>query len=173
MMFSPCSGHPGLPKLMIRPTLLASVVVLIAYSCVEADPPATEKIDVQVLAILVSENHKEVHPKLVAFAKLVQVKEPNLTGFKLELTTADPLELGKTKSFPLVDQKAVEVTVNKDRNEKGRIMLTITPPGLNQITYECACNKFFSMATQHYVGKGKDRQQLFIAIMASPCGGKK
>jgi hypothetical protein len=29
------------------------------------------------------------------------------------------------------------------------------------------------MATQHYEGKGKDREQLFIAVMAKPCVTKK
>ncbi len=159
---------------MCRFTLLSSAILSIACSCVKADPPpAKETIEVQVLAILVSEHHKNVHPKLVEFAALVQAKEPKLTGFKLEQTTVlKSLQLGQSEKVPLVGKEIVEVTVNKERNEKGRIMLTITPPGLNQITYECACNKFFSMATQHYVGKGKDRQQLFIAIMASPCKGK-
>jgi len=64
------------------------------------------------------------------------------------------------------------VTVNKERNEEGKITLTIKPPKLDQITYACTCNKFFSMATQHHVGKGKDREQLFIAVMAAPCGKK-
>jgi len=160
---------------MCRFTLLTFAVFSIAFACAKADPPpAKEAIEVQVLAILVSENHKNVHPKLVDFATLVQVRQPKLTGFKLEQTTVlQSLQLGQSEKVRLVGKEVVEVTVNKERNEKGRIMLTITPPGLNQITYECACSKFFSMATQHYVGKGKDREQLFIAIMASPCKGKK
>ena len=158
---------------MCRFTLLSSACLLICLGPAPAEPPAKEQIEVQVLAILVSEHHKNVHAKLGEFAKLVQVKEPKLTGFRLEQTTVRPLELGQSEKMPLVGKEVVEVTVNKERNEKGRIMLTITPPGLSQITYECACSKFFSMATEHYVGKGKDRQQLFIAIMASPCKGKK
>jgi len=158
---------------MYRFPLLSIACLLVGLGPAPAEPPAKEQIEVQVLAILVSENHKNVHPKLGEFAKLVQVKEPRLTGFKLEQTTVKSLELGQSEKMPLVGKEVVEVTVNKERNEKGRILLTITPPGMNQITYECACSKFFSMATEHYVGKGKDRQQLFIAIMASPCKGKK
>jgi hypothetical protein len=138
-----------------------------------ACPPKSGEIEVKVLAILVSENHTEVHPKLTEFAKHVQKKDPNLTGFKLARTNSQSLQLGDTEKFSLVGKEVVEVTINKERNEKGRITLTIKPPKLDQITYECACDKFFTMATQHYVGKGKDRQQLFIAIMAKPCGEKK
>ena len=67
----------------------------------------------------------------------------------------------------------VEVTVNKERNEKGRITLTIKPPKLGQVTYDCVCDKYFSIATQHHEGKGKDRAQLFIAVMAKPCAPPK
>jgi hypothetical protein len=155
----------------ILPTAL--LVFVAAFGPAIACPPKDKEIEVTVLAILVSENHKEVHPKLTEFARHVQKKDPNLTGFKLAHTNRDSLELGDTKKFPLVDKQVIEVTINKERNEKGRITLTIKPPKLDQITYECACDKFFTMATQHYVGKGKDRQQLFIAIMAKPCGEKK
>jgi hypothetical protein len=65
------------------------------------------------------------------------------------------------------------VTVNKERNKDGKVVLTIKPPKLDQITYECVCDKYFSMATQHFEGKGKDKEQLFIAVMAKPCGPKK
>jgi hypothetical protein len=154
---------------------LPSALLVIAAALVPATacPPKSGDIEVKVLAILVSEHHSDVHPKLTEFAKHVQKKDSNLTGFRLERTNVESLELGDTKKFPLVGKEVVEVTINKERNEKGRITLTIKPPKLDQITYECACDKYFTMATQHYVGKGKDRQQLFIAIMAKPCGQKK
>lgn len=149
---------------------VASLLSLCADSSAQA--PAKDEIEIQVLAILVSEHHQKVDPKLVEFAKLVKVKHDKLTGFDLERSTSKKLNLGQTEKFDLVEKEAVEVTVNKERNEKGRITLTITPPKLNQITYECACNKFFSMATGYYVGEGKERRQLFIAIMAAPCKTK-
>lgn len=152
----------------------AVLAVLVIALPTLADPPkAAEEIDVQVLAILVSANHKNINPKLVDFAKHVQKKDASLTGFRLERTSKDSMELGEMKKFDLVGKEVVEVTVNRERNDKGRITLTIKPPMLDQITYECACDKFFSVATQHYVTVGKDRQQLFIAIMAKPCGAKK
>lgn len=154
--------------------LLAVLTVSVATPAdPKADPPKPDQVEVKVLAILASDQHKEIHPKLAEFAKQVQKKDSALTGFKLDRTTAERLELGEMKTFPLVGKEVVEVTVNKERNEKGRVMLTIKPPGLDQITYECACDRFFSVATQYYVGKGKEKQQLFIAIMAKPCAGKK
>ena len=70
----------------------------------------------------------------------------------------------------MVGKEVVEVTVNKERDEKGRITLTIKPPKLEPIEYECACDKFFSIATQQFVGEGKKREQLFIAVMAAYLG---
>jgi hypothetical protein len=154
---------------MYRPLTLAALLLAAAAP---ACPPADE-IEVKVLAILASEHHKEVDKRLTEFAKQVQKKDPSLTGFKLERSNEETLNLGETKKFTLTGGEVVEVTVNKDRNEKGRIMLTIKPPKLSQITYECVCNKYFSIATEHYEGKGKDRAQLFIAIKASPCGPAK
>jgi hypothetical protein len=157
---------------MIRHLSLA--VLVLGMATVEACPQPSDEIEVKVLAILASEHNKEVNPKLAEFAKQVQKKEPGLIGFKLDRSTAEKLKLGETKKFRLSGDEVVEVTVNKERNEQGRITLTIKPPKMNQITYECVCDKFFSMATDHSEGKGKDKTQLFIAIMAKPCGaGKK
>jgi hypothetical protein len=151
----------------------ALVVAVIAVADAPACPPPADEVEVKVLAILASEHHTTVDPKLTEFAKQVQRKEPALTGFKLDHSSGDTLKLGQTKTFPLSGDEVVEVTVNKERNEKGRITLTIKPPKLKQITYACVCDKFFSIATEHYEGKGKDRAQLFIAVQASPCGPPK
>jgi hypothetical protein len=151
---------------MYRPLSLSTLFLAAAAP---ACPP-TDEIEVRVLSILASEQHKDVDKRLTEFAKQVRKKDPSLTGFKLDQTDQEPLKLGETKKFTLTGGQVVEVTVNKDRNEKGRITLTIKPPKLNQITYECVCDKYFSIATDYYEGKGKDRAQLFIAIKASPCG---
>jgi hypothetical protein len=156
--------------------LLSLVLITVALISVAAacDPPKkTDEIEVRVLAIMGTEGSDKVDPKLDEFAKQVRKKDPMLKGFRIERTTQKKLKLGETEKFALVDKEVIEVTVNKERNEEGRITLTIKPPKLDQITYACACNKYFSVATQYYVGKGKDREQLFIAVMASPCGPKK
>lgn len=155
--------------------ILSTFVSALAFAAAVSacEPKKAEQIDVSVLAILVSEHHEEVHPKLKGFAQQVQAKDKTLKGFRLERTSAEKLLLGETHTFDLVGDQKVEVTVNKERNKDGRIVLTIKPPKLKQITYECVCDKYFGMATQYYVGKGKDRQQLFIAVMGKPCGAKK
>jgi hypothetical protein len=151
---------------MYRPLSLAALfLAAVAPAC-----PPSDEIEVRVLSILASEHNKDVDKRLSEFAKQVQKKDPSLTGFKLDQTNQESLKLGETKKFTLTGGQVVEVTVNKDRNEKGRITLTIKPPKLNQITYECVCDKYFSIATDYYEGKGKDRAQLFVAIKASPCG---
>lgn len=153
--------------------LLLLGILLAPVAGVTAGPPAEEKIEVKVLAILVSKHHTKVDDKLAQFAEQVQKQDPSRTGFKLERSNARSVKLGETQPFDLCGKQVVEVTVNKERNENGRITLTVKPPKLTPITYECACGKYFSMATQHFEGKGKDRAQLFIAIMARPCGASK
>src|SRR4051795_12628906 len=108
---------------MFRLLTLAALIVAVAVAAAPACPPATDEIEVKVLAILASEHHTTVDPKLTEFAKQVQRKEPSLTGFKLDHSSGDTLKLGQTKKFPLSGDEVVEVTVNKDRNEKGRITL--------------------------------------------------
>jgi hypothetical protein len=147
---------------------LAAVVLLLGVSSLGACPKDDE-IEVKVLAILASEHHTEVNQRLTEFAKQVRKKEPKLTGFKLDRSTSVPFKLGETKKFEMPGGDVVEVTVNKERDENGRITLTITPPKLKPIVYECACDKYFSIATQQFVGKDKDREQLFVAVMAKPC----
>ena len=151
------------------PRLPSATVLLFALSAATACPPADE-VEVKVLGILASEHHTDVNEKLTEFAKHVQKKQPALTGFKLDHTEVQTLRLGETKKFKTTGGQVVEVTVNKERNEKGRITLTIKPPKMGQITYECVCDKYFATATEHYEGKGKDKAQLFVAVKASPCG---
>src|SRR4051812_41477897 len=127
---------------MLRHFLAAAL--LLAGTAAPACPPADE-IEVKVLAILASEHHTDVDKRLTQFAKHVQKKDPSLTGFKVDRSAEDTLKLGETKKFALTGGQVVEVTVNKERNEKGRITLTIKPPKLNQITYECVCDKYFSI----------------------------
>ena len=151
---------------------LPAAALLALMTTAAACPPADE-IEVKVLGILASEHHKEVNEKLTEFAKHVRTKQPALTGFKLDHTGRQTLKLGETKKFKTTGGQVVEVTVNKERNEKGRITLTIKPPKMGQITYECVCDKYFATATEHYEGQGKDRAQLFVAVRASPCGPPK
>jgi hypothetical protein len=136
----------------------------------EAKP---EKIEVRVLSILASEHHAEVHKKLTRFAEEIQKTEPKLTGFKLNKTDIRSLPLGETTKFELPGGEVLEVTPNKPKDENGRITLTVKPPKLTPVTYECVCEKYVALATQQHVGKGKEEERLFIAVSAKPCGLKK
>jgi hypothetical protein len=156
---------------MKRLLSIAALIVLVANA--HAWPLGDDELEVTVIAIMASEHKTVVDRVLTEFAKHVQKTEPRLVGFRIERATCDTLKLGETKKFVLIDKEVVEVTVNKERNEAGRVTLTIAPPKLKQITYECVCNKYFAMATQYRTGKDKDREQLFIALMAKPCVAKK
>lgn len=146
---------------MCRSLSLALFVLTLA-----APIRAADEIKVCVVAILVSDKHKVVDERLTEFAKEVQKVKPHLTGFKVGHSSCESIPMGETKSFKLVDHQKIEVTVNATVDEKGRVVLTIKPPKLDQITYTCICDRYFSMATQHQT---KDKEQLFIAIMAKPC----
>jgi hypothetical protein len=155
------------------PRYLSVAVLTLLATAGGACPPAEDEIEIKVLAIMVSEHKTEIDQRLAQFAKQVQKKDSTLTGFRVQRTGSDKLKLGETQKFDLVGKELVEVTVNKERNKAGKVVLTIKPPKLDQITYECVCDKYFSMATQYFEGTGKDKEQLFIAIMAKPCGPKK
>jgi hypothetical protein len=139
---------------------------LFGFLLVAAPTWAGDDIKVCVVAILVSDKNNVVDERLVDFAKEVQKLKPHLTGFKVGNSSSESIPMGETKVFRLVDKQTIEVTVNSTVDENGRIVLTIKPPNLNQITYTCTCNRYFSMATQYYT---KDKEQLFIAVMGKPC----
>jgi hypothetical protein len=150
--------------------LLPAAPLFALATTLSACQPAGDDIEVMVLAILASEHHKAVDPRLAEFAKQVQRKDAALTGFKIDWTGTQHFKLGETKTFKLTTgNQTVDVTVDKERDEKGRITLTIKPPKMKDVKYECACDKFFPIATDHYEGKGKDKARLFIAVMAKPC----
>src|SRR5262245_50407701 len=150
---------------MPRTVTLALVLLLAGLGRAQDKPPAAkvEKIEVCVLSILASEHHAVVHPKLTAFAAEIQKTEKKLTGFKLDKSDVQKIPLGETTKFELPGGEVLEVTPNKPKDENGRITLTVKPPKLTAVTYECVCEKFVAMATQQYLGKGKEQEQLFIA----------
>jgi hypothetical protein len=131
-----------------------------------------EKMKIQVVAILASTQHSKIDPKLTKFAEEVQRKEKKLTGFQIGHMDIDSIPFNETKEFRLVDKETVEVTANKKLDDNGveTVTITVKPPGLTQMSYNCVCGKFFSMVTNY---KTKEGELLIIAIEASPCKGKK
>ena len=152
--------------------ILIGVMGLLALPLVLADDksPKPEKIEVYVLAILASEHHGKVDDKLTKFAEEIKKTDKKLTGFKLDKTYTRSIPLGETSKFEVPGGEVVEVTPNKPKDENGRITLTVKPPKLTPVTYECVCGKFVALATQHHVGEKEKRAQLFVAVSAKPCG---
>lgn len=127
-------------------------------------------IRVTVTVILASTEHKDVDPKLKELAAEVQKRDKNLKGFKLIETIGKSIAVGDTAKFALVDKQELKVKVEKPKDENGRVGLTIKPPELGEITYTCACEKFFPIVTPY---KTKAGETLIIAVMAKPCTQKK
>ena len=68
------------------------------------------------------------------------------------------------------DAQSVKVTVERGRDAKGWVSLTIKPPEMGEVTYACVCDKFFPVVTPYRTKKG---ETLILAVMAKPCTAKK
>lgn len=130
---------------------------------------AGDAVRVTIVVVLATTENKDVNPKLVALAEEVQKRDAKLTGFKVATTLEKSIPVGESHTFPLPDKQKLKVTIERPRDAEGRIGLTISPPGLGDITYCCSCSKFFPVVTPHKTEKG---ETLIVAIMAKPCPGK-
>lgn len=152
---------------MSRPLCL--LALLAAAAPVRADDAAS--VRVTVVVVLATTENNVVDPKLTALAKEVQKRDETLVGFKLAATSSKSVPVGDSHTFDLVEKQTLTVKVDKPRGADGKIGLTITPPKLGEITYECACSKFFPVVTPYKTEAGR---QLIVAVMAKPCtAGKK
>lgn len=133
---------------------------------------AEEPIRVTVVVILASEKHKEVNEKIKAVAEEVQKNHPNLTGFRLSKTLSESVEKGKTHTFKLPGDATMEVAVHAQADQNGCSTLTIKPPTLGEITYNCKCGKYFPVITKFQPNKDSE-EKMILAIMAKPCSGGK
>jgi hypothetical protein len=132
---------------------------------------ADDPVKVTVVVVLATDGNADVDPKLTELAKEVQKRDPKLTGFKLAATEGKSIVVGESYTFELVDKQELKVKVEKPKDSNGRISLTIKPPGMENITYGCTCDKFFPVATPY---RTKTGEVLIIALSAKPCAaGKK
>lgn len=133
--------------------------------------PTEDPVRVTVVVVLATSDNTVVDPKLADLAKEVQKRDPKLTGFKLVTTDGKSIPVGESHTFDLVDKQELKVKVEKPKDADGRISMTIKPPGLENITYGCTCDKYFPVVTPH---RTKDGEVLIVAVMAKPCAaGKK
>ncbi|AMV28296.1 hypothetical protein VT84_28090 [Gemmata sp. SH-PL17] len=145
-----------------------SALVLVAYMFVAC--PTEDPVRVTVVIVLATADNTTVDPKLKELAKEVQKRDPKLTGFKLVATECKSIPVGGNTTISLTDKQELKMKVDQSKDEKGRISLTLNPPGMDAVTYACACDKFFPVVTPH---RTKGGEQLIIAIMAKPCTAKK
>lgn len=132
---------------------------------------ADEAVRVTVVIVLASTENTGVDPRLADLAKEVQKRDPKLVGFKIAATDSRSIPVGDCFTFELVEKQEMKVKVDKPKDAAGRISVTIKPPGLENITYACTCDKFFPVVTPHQTKAG---EVLILAVMAKPCTlGKK
>jgi len=132
--------------------------------------PDDKSVSVTVVIVLATDQNKTIDPKLKELAKEVQKHDPKLTGFKLVATECKSVPVGDSATINLTDKQILKMTVDKSKDKDGRISLTLDPPGMESLTYACACDKFFPVVTPH---RTKSGEQLIIAVMAKPCTAKK
>ncbi len=133
--------------------------------------PTEDPVRVTVVIVLASDANADIDPKLAALATQVQKRDKTLTGFRIAATEGKSIAVGESHTFELVDKQELKVTVTRSKDANGRICLTIKPPGLENVTYGCACDKFFPVVTPHRTKAG---EVLILALMAKPCtAGKK
>ena len=132
--------------------------------------PTDDPVRVTVVVVLATDGHAKVDPKLADLAKQVRKRDETLTGFVLGPAEAKSIPVGGSHTFELVDGQELKVTVTRGKGADGKISLTIKPPGLENVTYGCACDKFFPVVTPH---RTKKDEVLIIAVRAKPCTQKK
>jgi hypothetical protein len=128
--------------------------------------PGPESVRVTVVIVLASTEDTGVDPRLVELAREVQKRDPKLVGFKIAATDSRSIPVGESYTFELVDKQELKVRVDRPKDGAGRVGLTIKPPGLEHISYGCACGKFFPVVTPHTTKAG---EVLILAVMAKPC----
>jgi hypothetical protein len=141
---------------------MACAAILTPWSAALAE----ERVKVTVVVILGTSRNADIDPKLKCVAREVQKVEPQLTGFQLGPATCKSLAVGNLFSFPLVEGQVADVIVQHAANEQDRVSLKVKPPQVGEITYTCACGKYFPIVTR-YQTKAKDR--LIVAIKVQPC----
>jgi hypothetical protein len=145
---------------------LLTLLVIAATAITIRSDDSSPLIRVTVVAVLATTENNVVDPKLTALAQEVQKRDEALVGFKLVATAWKSIPVGRSHVFDLLEKQTLTVTVDKPRGLDGKIGLTVVPPMLGEISYECTCSKFFPVVTPYRTQKG---EQLIIAVMAKPC----
>jgi hypothetical protein len=143
-------------------TAALALIAFIAPKC----PHAEERVSVTVVVVLATTENENVDKALAELAKVVQKHEPKLTGFKVEAVCAKSIAVGGAETFALVETAELKITVTRPEGRDGRVALTLSAPGVEKLTYCCACHKFFPIATDY---RTKGGEVLIVAVMGKPC----
>ena len=126
-----------------------------------------EEVTISVLAILATDQNCTIDERVSCIARAVQQKDPKLTGFHVhKMMLCQKMAVGDTRTFDLICEQSVDVTVSSGANENDRVQIIIEPPGLGKITYETCCGKFMPFITPY---RTLDNQQLIVAVRVQPC----
>jgi len=135
-----------------------------------AMPVRAEDFKVTVVAILASDRHKEINPKLVQIADEIRKRDQSLTGWRIERTTAKTIKLNQKESFPLFGDINADVTVLAGEDKEKSLRLNVKAPHAGEVTYTNKADKFFPIMTRYQTEKDKER--LIFAVMVKPVPSK-
>jgi len=138
-----------------------AIVTLFLVCC-----PTDDTVEVTVVVALATRANDTVDPKLATLAKEVRKRDDSLTGLKLVAAEVKSIPVGGSHTFELTDKQELKVTVTRAKDADGRISMAIKAPKLENVTYGCACEKFFPVVTPHETKTG---EVLIVAVMAKPC----
>ena len=151
--------------------LSISILLLLAPVAFGRDDPkpVPQAARVTMVVIKASESDDAINPKLATLAKEVRKRNDEFVGFKIVNTLDKSIPLGEPYSFDLPEKQTATVTIREGMDKAGRIELIVKLPGLDEVTYNCVCDKFFPIVTPY---KLKTGETILVAILAKPCTGK-
>jgi hypothetical protein len=130
-----------------------------------------------VIAILASDRHQNIEPKLKPLADEIRKKEPTLTGWKIARQSKETLHLNQKQSFKLVDDISADVTVlareDKEKDKDKKIRMNVKAPHAGEITYSTIPDKFFPILTRYQTEKDKDRLVYAVMVKLLPAKDEK
>jgi hypothetical protein len=121
------------------------------------------------VVVLATTENNVVDKKLTALAKETSKRNPDLVGFTLHNVVQKSIPVGDTHTFELMEKQTLAVSIDKPRDQGGRIGMTLTTTDGSSVSYTCVCDRFFPIITEH---KTKCGRTLIVAVGAKPCTGK-
>jgi hypothetical protein len=156
----------------MRPLLALALLVAPALTgrCADDPPAAEERVKVTVAVILANGDGK-VDDKVKCVADHVRKMHPKLTGFHVGPTTTQPVALGGSEKFKLVDGQEATITVKRCTECPARFCLEVKSQALvGEMVYTSVCGKYLPLVTDYKTKKAGDR--LIIAFKVESCSGK-